>query len=133
MMSGACWTTEEKLELWNAGNDDKTRASMFSRKINRINHKVLECCNVEMPDRKVVHLGRTLAMNYAKDNDVNRPDMHSVSGHKTGDSSSQVVEDHHRRCSPPTTMHVMSGATGKNEWKLSRACCNTRFRIHGSS
>ena len=86
---------------------------------------VFECCNVEMPDGKVLHLERTLAMNYAKDDDVNRPDTHSMSGHKTGNSSSQVVEDHCHTCSPLTTMRVMSGAADKKEWKLSRACCST--------
>ena len=125
ILTGAYCTTDENIELRNAGNDDKKRAAIFSKKINRIYHKVFEHCNVDMPDGKVLHLGRTLAMNYAKDNDVDRPDIHSMSGHKTGDTSSQVVEDHYYTCSPPSTMHVMSGATDKKEWKLGRACCST--------
>ena len=50
---------------------------MTCRKINRIHHKLFDYCNVDVPGGKVLHLERTLGMNYAKDNDVDRPDTHS--------------------------------------------------------
>ena len=86
---------------------------------------MFEHCNVDMPGGKVLHLGRTLGMNYAKDNDVDRPDAHSMTGHKTGDYNAQVVEDHYCTQSSPATMHAMSGASKNKEWKLNRACCST--------
>ena len=103
---------------------------MTCRKINRIHHKLFDHCNVDVPGGKVLHLGRTLGMNHAKDNDVDRPDAHSMTGHRTGDYNTQVVEDHCYTQSPPATMHVMSGASKNKEWKLNRACCSTHNFEH---
>ena len=108
-----------------ASNDDERRIAL-SRKIIRICHKLFDHCNVDVPGGKVLHLGRTLGMNHAKDNYVGRPDMHSMTGHKTGDHNAQVVEDHCCTQSPPATMHAMSGATSAKEWKLNRACFSTQ-------
>ena len=108
----------------NASNDDKRRI-MLSRKINHICYDFFEHCNMDVPGGKVLHLRRTLGMNHAKDNDVCRPDMHSITDDKTGNCNAQVVEDHCCTQSPSATMHSTSGATNTKEWKLNRACCST--------
>ena len=100
---------------------------MLSCKINRAYHKVFKHCNLVMPNGKVLHLGRTLDMNYAKDNNVNRLDTHSMTVHKTGDQNFQVVEENYHTPSYPTTTHVISGTTDKKEWKLNRTCCSTHY------
>ena len=78
-----------------------------------------------MPDGKVLHIGRTIGMNYAKDNEVPPDDVFSMTGHTVGEKGSNVAKIHCFTHSPPVAMHVMSGATMKTEWMLKRAACST--------
>ena len=98
---------------------------MVYRKINRTCQMLFKHCKIDLPDRKVLHLGRKVGMNYAKDNGVGAEDMFCMTGHATGDKMSNIAKDHYFMHSPPAAMHVMSGATEKKEWTLSRASCLT--------
>ena len=105
---------EELREIHVEPNEDRIRQVMH-RKINRIHHKIFTHCNIGMPDGKVLHIGRTIGMNYAKYNEVPQDDIFCMTGHTVSRRRSNVAKVHYFTHSPPTAMHAMSGATIKKE------------------
>ena len=102
---------KEEQDLTNEQTDDEKKRAIVSRKINHMCQALFNHCKIDLPDGKVLHLGRTVGMNYAKDNGVGTEDIFCMTGHATGDKISNVAKDHYFTHSPPAAMHVMSGAT----------------------
>ena len=70
IIEATCYNKEER-DFINAQTTDEKKRAMVCHKVNRIYHKKFEHFKIDMPDGKVLHLRRTVGMNYAKDNCVN--------------------------------------------------------------
>ena len=124
MLEGAHFAKEERRQIREAGNEAKKR-ELSHRKIKLICQKVFKHSKVKSPSGKVLHLGRLTGMNCAKDNNVAESDTTAVSGHKSGDGGSRTARDYYFTCSPPVTMHVLSGGQANKDWKVRREICDT--------
>ena len=94
IIESTCSSKEELREINAEPNEERSRQIMH-RKINRAHHKIFTHCNMRMPDGKVLHIARTIGMNYAKDNEVPQDDIFCMTGHTVGERGSNIAKVHY--------------------------------------
>ena len=116
---------KEERELINSQTTEEKKWAMVCRKINLIHQNFFKHHKMDMPNGKVLHLGRTVGTHCAEHNITHTGDMFCMTGHATVDKISNIARDHYFTHSSPADVHVVSGATDKKDWTLSRGSCST--------